>query len=118
MKKLTSKLLSVLVLSLAFVTSTKAQNLIQPGDCPPGTTCGDDFRQTVISYINYFLGFLGLAAVAVIIYAGVLMVTSAGDDEQTGKGKTIIMWAVIGIVIVLLAYSLVNFVLGVQQNAG
>ena len=60
--------------------------------------------------INYFLGILGLIAVAFLTYAGVLMVTAGGNDDQIGKGKTIITYAVIGIVIILLSYTIVTFV--------
>jgi hypothetical protein len=66
----------------------------------------------VTSLINYFLGFLGLVAVAFIIYGGVLTVTSAGEDEGIGKAKKIITYAAVGIVIIMLSYTIVTFVTG------
>jgi len=60
--------------------------------------------------INYFLGMLGLVAVGFLIYAGVLMVTAGGAEEQVTKARKIIMYAVIGIVIILLSYTIVTFV--------
>lgn len=59
--------------------------------------------------INYFLGILGLIAVAFLIYAGILMVTAGGNDEQVTKARKIIMYAVAGIVIILLSYTIVTF---------
>ena len=61
--------------------------------------------------VNWFLGFVGLVAVLFIVYGGMLYITSAGDPEKAGKGKTILMYAVIGIVIVALAWTIVNTVI-------
>lgn len=72
----------------------------------------DDFRSAVISFINYFLGFLGLIAVVMIIYAGVLLVTGAGEEEQINKGKKIILWSSIGILVIMLAYTFVRVITG------
>lgn len=71
----------------------------------------DDLRERVMTFVNYFLSFLGLAAVVVVIYGGILMVVAAGDEEQVKKGKTAIFYSLIGIVIVLFSYTLVNWVI-------
>ena len=76
-----------------------------------------DFRSAVISFINYFLGFLGLIAVVMIIYAGVLLVTGAGEEEQINKGKKIILWSAIGILVIMLAYTFVRVITGAGQFA-
>jgi hypothetical protein len=65
-------------------------------------------RQFLITWTNFFLKFLALIAMIALIYAGFLYVTAAGNDEQAGKAKKIISWVVIGIVVILLAYALVN----------
>lgn len=69
-------------------------------------------RGLVLTIVNYFLGFLGLLAVIMVIYGGVTYVASAGNDEAVGKAKKIIMYAVIGLIIVLLSFVLVRAVLG------
>lgn len=85
--------------------------LLQQDDRPPDVV-GTDFKTAVRSFLNYFLGFLGLVAVIFVIYAGVLMVTAGGDDDQVGKGKKILLWAAVGIVLVLLSYAIVSWVVG------
>lgn len=121
MKNITNKAMIALVAFAGLTSQALAQGggspFIRGEDCIPGLTCAGDFRSAVISYLNYFLAFLGLLAVAFIIYAGVLMVTAAGNEEQIGKGKNIIMYAAIGIIIILLAWTIVNFVIGVGQSA-
>ncbi|MBI5412250.1 hypothetical protein HZA43_03700 [Candidatus Peregrinibacteria bacterium] len=73
-------------------------------------TAQTDLGTTIITIINYFLGILGLVAVGFLIYAGVLMVTSGGNEEQVTKGRKVITYAIIGIVIIVLAYTIVQFV--------
>ena len=70
------------------------------------------FRGLVLRIINYALGFLGLLAVIMIIYGGVTYVTSAGNDDAIGNAKKIIMYALIGIIVILLSFVVVRAVLG------
>ena len=67
--------------------------------------------KTLDTIINVVLGVLGLLAVVIIIYGGFMYTTSAGDASKIKKAKDTIMYGVIGLVIALLAYAIVNFVL-------
>ncbi len=69
-------------------------------------------RSLALTIVNFFLGFLGLLAVLMIIYGGILYVTAAGKQETIDKGKKILMYAIIGIVIILLSFAIVNTILG------
>ena len=69
-----------------------------------------DLMKTLNTIINVVLGVLGLLAVAMIIYGGFMYTTSAGDATKIKKAKDTIMYGVIGLVIALLAYAIVNFV--------
>jgi len=46
-----------------------------------------------------------------IIYGGFLYVSAAGNDEKIGKAKKIIMYAIVGIIVILLSFAIVNTVL-------
>lgn len=87
----------------------------------PGLSQNQDLRQYIKNVVNFALGFLGLLAVIVVIYGGFLYVTAAGNDDQTGKGKKAVMYAVIGILIILSSFALVNTILqaggGTDQGA-
>ncbi len=74
-----------------------------------------EMASTVVQFINYFLGFLGLLAVTMIIYAGVLFVTAQGDDQQLNKAKKVILWAVVGILIIMLSFVIVNMITGARN---
>lgn len=85
----------------------------QGGASSPNAAAQGTLGDNVSQILNYFLGMLGLVAVAMLIYAGVLMVTASGEEEQIGKAKKIITYAVIGIVIIVLSYTIVGFVTNV-----
>ena len=82
----------------------------------PDDAVSADFKDAVRSFINYFLTFLGLVAVFFVIYAGVLMVTAQGEDDQVEKGKKILIWAGIGIVLIMLSYAIVKMVIGAGDS--
>lgn len=116
MKKLALKLSSSFVILAIFANKALAQT---PGAAffenpkngtAPQATAPGTLGQNITTLINYFLGFLGLIAVAFLIYAGVLMVTAGGDDDQVTKARKIITYAVVGIVIILLSWTIVTFV--------
>jgi len=69
-------------------------------------------RGLVLTIVNFVLTFLAVIAVIMIIYGGMLYVTAAGKQESIDKGKKIIMYTVIGIVIIMLSFVIVNAVLG------
>jgi type IV secretory pathway VirB2 component (pilin) len=65
----------------------------------------------VQNILNVVLGFIGVAAFILVVYAGGLWMTAAGNDDQVGKAKKLLRGAIFGIVIVFTAFFLVNFVL-------
>ncbi len=64
----------------------------------------------VTSTILYVLGIL---SVVMLIIGGVKYAMSAGDAKAVTDAKNTILYALIGLVIAILAYAIVNFVLGV-----
>lgn len=54
----------------------------------------------------------GIVAVVVIIASGAYYVASAGSPERVKTAKNILTYAIVGLVIVILAFTITNFVLG------
>ncbi len=117
------------LLSLALFASTffahtgfAATSLIDPSDNPDaiaGATGGESDAKTLIQTIlNFALSFLGFVATIMVIYGGVLYVTSAGNDTEVEKAKKILLYAVVGIVLILLSFAIVNTVLGAATGGG
>ena len=67
--------------------------------------------------INVVLGIIGFIAVAMIIVGGVQYTTSAGDAAKVTKAKNTILYGIVGLVIALLAFAIVNFILVNVFNA-
>jgi uncharacterized membrane protein YwzB len=44
------------------------------------------------------------------MWGGFTILTAAGDEEKVKKGRTVIFHAVLGIIVILLAYAIVNWV--------
>ena len=103
------------------------------GICPPGSknpgaaniaACNidpdhktDDLISDTNKIINVVIGVLGVVAVAVVIYGGFLFLTAQGDPGKIKKGKDSITWGIIGLVIALLSWSIINFVLSTTMSA-
>lgn len=80
---------------------------------PDGTsTTKDSLMSTVKTIINVVLGIVGLIAVVMIIIGGISFITSQGDSAKVTKAKNTVLYGVIGLVVALLAFAIVNFVLG------
>ena len=71
----------------------------------------NDLMGTLNIIINVVIGIIGFVAVMVIILGGVQYTTSAGDSGKVKKAKDTIMYGIIGLVVALMAYSIVNFIL-------
>ena len=71
----------------------------------------NDLLKTVNIIINVIIGVIGFVAVVVIILGGVQYTTSAGDPGKVKKAKDTILYGIIGLVVAILAFAIVNFVL-------
>ena len=75
-----------------------------------------DLKQTVINIIQWALGILALVAAVMIIYGGFVWLTAGGNEESVEKAKKIISAAVVGLIVVLLAWAIVIFVARTTSN--
>ena len=70
----------------------------------------EDPRVMIANIINIILGFLGIIALMIILYAGFIWMTAAGNEDQVGKAKKIMSAGIIGLIIVLSAFGIARFV--------
>ena len=115
MKKFLAPALALFAVSLLFGIEPAAAQMIQDSDnidnVASVTTFGGSFREALRTIVNFALFFLGIVATIMVIFGGFLYVTSAGDEGKAEKGKNIIMYAAIGILIILVSFALVNTLL-------
>ena len=72
---------------------------------------GTELIDSVTGIINAVIGALGLVCVVVMIIGGVNYMTSSGDAGKVKKAKDTILYGLIGLVVCVLAFALVNFVI-------
>ncbi|MDD3144874.1 MAG: hypothetical protein PHV23_02065 [Candidatus Gracilibacteria bacterium] len=140
MKKIITFFVSFLVIFLTgFSNQTNAG--IFGGDstqipyCQPGEPCGlgdgvDQVKNSGIQglvtigtgseyvqrMVAYALSFLAIVAVILIIYAGFNLLISIGDEEKAKKSKTIIFFAILGLLIIFLAKPITTFVINILSS--
>ena len=75
---------------------------------------GDDRNETIFSLIEagirIVLTIIGILGVGGIIYGGVVYTLSTGDAAKVAKAKNIIIYGIVGLVVALLAFAIVEFV--------
>jgi hypothetical protein len=73
------------------------------------TTSGNELFANGLNLI-YFVA--GAAAVLVIIFAGFMYATSGGDAAAITKAKNALLYSIVGLVVVALAFVITQFVIG------
>ena len=81
---------------------------------PVGDLNPIDIAATIV---NLVLGFLGVLLVILIVYAGFMWMTAAGDEQKITKAKALLGNAVIGMAIVLAAFAVTAFTTNTIQRA-
>ncbi|MFA7685390.1 MAG: hypothetical protein WCX95_01160 [Candidatus Gracilibacteria bacterium] len=64
-----------------------------------------------------FIGFVGMASFLMLVVSGVRFVVAYGNDEAIGKAKNEAMYAIVGLIIALLAYAIVTIVANLDLTA-
>ena len=77
-----------------------------------------DVMSVVKAGINVVIGLIAVISVIMIIVGGIQYTTSRGDAAKIKKARDTIIYSVIGLVIALLAFAIVNFVLSGVFNGG
>ncbi len=117
MKKIFSFLIASSIAVMSFSISVAPvgavellENLNKAANASFETTKNDPI-EIVSTVINTLLAFLGIGATALVIYGGFIWLTARGNEEEVKKGQTIIRNAIIGLIIIMSAYALANFII-------
>ena len=130
-----SKILILVLITISFLVVTPVlagwvEDIIGGPLIPEGCTkdrtsdstsqveeCGlKQMLQVVINFSKILLALTGSAALLMFIYGGALFIVAAGKQEMIQKGKAAMSAAAIGIVIMLGAYLIVNFIILALTN--
>lgn len=112
------------MISIVIAIPAFAQQQPFPNDPPGGGNPGgnvlvnplagvDTIDQLIPRIINWVLGFSAMIALLALVIGGLRMIGVFAGEDNLKKGKQIIMWAVIGLVVIISAYAIIKAVTGV-----
>jgi len=67
-------------------------------------------QELIGKIINAVMGIVGSLALAMFIYGGFTWMIAAGNDQNVKKGKDILTWATLGLIVIFSSYALVKFI--------
>ena len=115
--------LAVVVLNFAFISTSFAADLSIQGGA--NSAKGSDqvanlFGNSGIfsTITNTLLFILGAISVIMIIIGGLRYVISGGDSAAVTAAKNTILYAIVGVIVAILAYAVINFVIGSFTSGG
>ncbi|HEU5121381.1 MAG TPA: hypothetical protein VFT59_00920 [Candidatus Saccharimonadales bacterium] len=71
-----------------------------------------DPNATVASILNTVYTWAGIICVLVIVIAGILYTTSTANPSHTKRAREAIIYAVVGLIVIIMAFTITQFVLG------
>lgn len=127
MKNLLKKA-SVAIFAVALATSGLNINFASAAECDTGNlsltsgvNCGgtgEGQSQSLFgeggiftTIINVLLFLIGVISVIMLIYGGIQYTLSSGDSGKVNNAKNTILYAIVGLIVAILSYAIVNFVL-------
>lgn len=69
-----------------------------------------DFNVIIGKMVNGVLGIVGSIALVMFIFGGFTWMLAAGNQQRVTKGKDILVWATVGLIVIFSAYAMVNFI--------
>lgn len=113
--------IAIVSISLVGLGSVSALTLQEGAEAARCDGCPEDlfgptgaFRQIT----NTILYVVGIIAVIMLIIGGIKYVISGGDSKKVTDAKNTVLYAIIGLVIAVFAYAIVNFVISALPNSG
>ena len=111
--------LSLFLLFLAPLTTNAATTTTGPygfsimdtEDAVP-TLNNESIFDTLTVFLNWTLGLIGILSVIGFVIAGIFYLTSAGDEDQAKRAKTIMIYTITGLSVALVSLIIVNAIAG------
>lgn len=107
-----SGVVTTVVTSRAYAAACDPLSAQGGANCAQGNGQSNDLLTQIRVVTNTMLFAIGVVAVIMLIVGGFRYIFSGGNSTSVNAAKDTILYAVIGIVVALLAYAIVNFVLG------
>lgn len=107
---------TVTLLLVPMVSLAQDTGLVPCGYDEPCTTA--DVATFANWIISFLISILGIIATIALVYAGILLVTSGGDTNAATRAKTLFTNVVIGIILILAAWLIVDTIMRALTGSG
>ena len=119
-KPFIARLAGASTLALAMVGTTLAAQIPTSNVSPTGSVTGSFdlstfFKTAVQSAVNIVFFLAAAASIAYLIWGGVKYITAGGDPKKAGEARQAIINAVIGVAVIVGAYTLINIAFGINN---
>ena len=119
LQKIMKKFKIILFFTFCFIILFSHFNLASAATIDPGFKIIEDhlnlpktdIRVVMARLVNQATGLLGIVTVLVILFGGFSWMVSFGDEEKVQKAKSTIASGIIGLIIILVSFSLANYIL-------
>lgn len=92
--------------------------LAQVGGVPgPIITSPTDISVLITRILNWVAGIIMTIAVIMLLFSAVMYLTAGGSEERVGKAKSYLLYAIVGIVVAILTFSVQPFITTVLQRS-
>lgn len=78
------------------------------GETPSSVSGATGILGILLNVLNFLLSILGVLAIIMLIIGGFMYLTSAGNDEMIDRGKKILIWSIVGVLVALGSLIIVN----------
>lgn len=85
------------------------------GSAPGGVPSQTNANELLVTIINWLLTILASLSILMIVVAGIMYITSQGDEGRVDKAKGWLTYSIVGLVVALLGYVIVASVANALQ---
>lgn len=116
-------IMMVVAMGMSMLVAVPAMAQVQTGPVTPNELlpndqiqpaiglANTDIRVTVARIIRVAMSLLGIIAVVIVLVGGFIWMTAGGNDDKVAEAKKWIYSGIIGLAIILAAYSIATFVI-------
>jgi hypothetical protein len=115
-KKIYNILLYFLIFTIIILPFCPVMAAEESGSILPNPIRCGDFECLLIGIVKIALGFVAVFALFIFIYGGFLMLSSGGNPETIKKAKDILVWASLGMVVIIGSWAFVHYFLGIVST--
>ncbi|HFC76712.1 MAG TPA: hypothetical protein ENJ27_00590 [Candidatus Moranbacteria bacterium] len=97
--------LCIITIPMTVLAQWNVGSINSSANLPNGTVAG-----IITNIMLWLLAIVGIIGVIGFVIAGILYLTAAGDDDQMEKGKKAMTWSIVGVIVALMGYVIIQAV--------